>query len=323
MGTDRIDTFDLNHWQSELADCLEQKIQSAIYSDSPLSVVLTEHYRRLAAEFGALGPHVPTDRFVFASGEPPARHLTKVNGLPYRPADRPWPLDGDGYPMTFLVQFCLADSKDHLDGLPGDVLLVFVPTNRAYWTARQIIWTWEPFAYEWYPLGLDNLVTSEQIPPNPGNKPPPPSPITFKLTEPVKPLVFPTCFGVRHRSVDYVDLAGASDLVSRVVPQELMPTNEFVSNCTLQALCRFPGMKIGGLPLWRWKEPPIVEGRFLGSFGGVSVISECSFPWTNQPEPIDLRTSTSDENFLLFGDGKSLNFFLRNDGEVDCYEDGD
>jgi hypothetical protein len=74
----------------DLSQCLSGHIGEEfgveILCDSPISVVAVEHYRAKAAASGDLGPSVPVDKFVFGKGEPPQRHLTKVNGLPYRPA---------------------------------------------------------------------------------------------------------------------------------------------------------------------------------------------------------------------------------------------
>ena len=37
------------------------------------------------------GPAVPMDVFVMAEVEPPDRHITKIGGLPYQTATKPWP----------------------------------------------------------------------------------------------------------------------------------------------------------------------------------------------------------------------------------------
>jgi hypothetical protein len=90
---------------------------------------------------------------VFGKGEGPRRECTKVGGLPYWPAGRPWPKDGNGAPYRYLAQFNFADSRDLVAELPGDVLLLFVPEGND--------WLFEPdcIHFEWLPLGLD-AVTS-------------------------------------------------------------------------------------------------------------------------------------------------------------------
>ena len=46
---------------------------------------------------GDLGRSVPTDVFTFIPGEPQERSVTKIGGLPYRPASLPWPRGTLGY----------------------------------------------------------------------------------------------------------------------------------------------------------------------------------------------------------------------------------
>jgi hypothetical protein len=102
----------------------------------------------------------PTDQIFFVPGEPDERSLTKVAGLPYRAASVPWPVTEEGRPMTFLAQFCLAESKDLIGKLPGDVLLMFAEDRDAYLP--------NPYGttlrFEWYPLGLRDLIDAEDIP---------------------------------------------------------------------------------------------------------------------------------------------------------------
>jgi len=95
-----------------------------------------------------VGRAIPTDVFVFGRGEAPRRDGTKVGGLPYWPADRPWLKDGAGMPYRFLAQFNFADSQDLLAKLPGQVLLLLVEEGDD--------WLYEPdrIHFEWLPLGL-------------------------------------------------------------------------------------------------------------------------------------------------------------------------
>ena len=78
-----------------------------------------------------------------AEGEPTDRHVTKIGGLPYRPAKMPWPTGQDGTPMSFLAQINFANSKDLVGELPGDVLLVFTPDSDGFI---------ESLSFEWQPL---------------------------------------------------------------------------------------------------------------------------------------------------------------------------
>ena len=95
---------------------------------------------------------VPTDVMVWAMGEPTNRAVTKIGGLPYRPADVVWPTDENGEPLRFIGQLCFADSRDILPGLPGDVLLVFGDENALVEEPEHLV-------FEWWPLTTVPLVS--------------------------------------------------------------------------------------------------------------------------------------------------------------------
>lgn len=98
---------------------------------SPVTAAVIEQLRREVWGNNTSADAVATDIFVMARGEPPRRDLTKVGGLPYWPAARPWPMGRDGEPMVYLAQFCFTDSRDLVGDIPGDVLVVF-DKGRAY-----------------------------------------------------------------------------------------------------------------------------------------------------------------------------------------------
>jgi len=292
------EVFDIKYWNSELKTEVDQ-IGDLVTCDSPIEIVCVEHFRQLASALGDLGPGVPVDRFAFGCGEPGERFVTKVNGLPYRPMDAPWPTCADGSPMAFLMQLCFADSTDYIGALPGDVLLVFVAQMEG-WTGivGPSFNPYDPDAlrFEWHRLGLQDLATeSTAVPPR---------------------FEFPTCYGVRHRSCDYSS-EQAERLLAQVDPVKAPSTSEprlDEGNCPFM---RYFGTKIGGVPLWSRRlafEPP---GRFIGCFTGVAC-STTIYPWTNQRKPLTDRESLSDQNFLSVGNGAIL-FYLRDDGSVDWY----
>jgi hypothetical protein len=97
----------------------------ASYVCGPEHAAVNEQIRR--AVFGVTEPEDadPTDIFVWGSGEPSRRDVTKIAGLPYWPSDRPWPASESGVPMIFLAQFNFGDSLDIVDDLPGQLLLIF------------------------------------------------------------------------------------------------------------------------------------------------------------------------------------------------------
>jgi hypothetical protein len=315
--------FDLDVWRSRLSRAIDDptvppafRISGRLFTDSPVSIVVAEQFRAMAAARGAhLGPSVPVDRFVFGKGEAPSRHLTKVNGLPYRPKGRPWPRDRHGAVMTFLTQLCFADSRDALGELPGDVLCVFARTesgkfvvrpgsdevifDRTEWGNFMIDPSYDPacLAFEWYPLGLEDLPGAADLP----------EPRT----------VFPTCYALRYRSYDYVDGLDAVDKLRAIVPLELLEDHDFESESTLRALACYPGMKIGGVPFSYGQPRPETDARFLGSFSGVNLACGCPYPWANVPEPLGFTEYLRSENFLDIRDGFHVNLFIAADGSVE------
>jgi hypothetical protein len=120
------------------------------YVASPHHLYSVETLRdRLALRLGA---PIATDIFVFGKGEAPNRECTKVGGLPYWPADRPWPRDARGRPYRYLAQFNFADSQDLVTELPGQMLLLFVPDEDDWFLDSHI-------RFEWLPLGILPLPT--------------------------------------------------------------------------------------------------------------------------------------------------------------------
>lgn len=104
---------------------------------------------------------VPTDVFLYGRGEPARREVTKIGGLPYWPARRPRPHTRAGSPMTFVFQFCFADSRDIVGDLPGDVLLYF---------SEDILVDWDDDGrslFEWMTLGETDLIEPGALPETP------------------------------------------------------------------------------------------------------------------------------------------------------------
>ena len=104
-----------------------------------------------------------TDFLTFEDGEPPDRFVTKIAGLPYRPASLAWPTGSDGRAYTFLAQFTFCYSTDLVSDLPRDVLLIFARNHESlYETSLH-----EPdpdFRFEWWPVGLESLVQPGDMP---------------------------------------------------------------------------------------------------------------------------------------------------------------
>jgi hypothetical protein len=132
------------------------------------------------------GTAFPADLFVFGKGESPRREATKVGGIPYWPANRPWPTGDEGSPLLFLAQFNFTDSRDLFPApLPGDVLLLLVKDPEDYLEPDLI-------QFEWLPLGL---------------------PPVSHFDESLMATTAGPFYGVIYRSADYPDaIERASDL---------------------------------------------------------------------------------------------------------------
>jgi hypothetical protein len=109
----------------------------------------------------AFPDRVLTDVIVWATGEPPRREVTKIGGLPYRPASEEWPQSPEGKPLTFVGQVCFADSRDIVGQTPGDVLLIFADAQRLWGYGEDQT---TALRFEWYDLGLTDLVKPGAVP---------------------------------------------------------------------------------------------------------------------------------------------------------------
>jgi hypothetical protein len=81
--------------------------------------------RRIWPDLATSDEGIPCDVFAWKWGPPPHPALTKIGGVPYRPADRPWPLDEHGKPMGYIIQMNFSESLDILPALPGNLLIIF------------------------------------------------------------------------------------------------------------------------------------------------------------------------------------------------------
>lgn len=176
----------------------------------PEDVALLERLRASAYAGLPSLTRVPTAVFVWRAGEPARREVTKIAGLPYRQAGRPWLLGPSGEPLTFVAQFCFADSRDLVPPLPGDVLLICATGAPSPPPAIRFSLTWGAgLSFEWTTFGDFPLVQGADIPPTPW---------------PVRP-----CSGLVERLWDY-----------RGVPPEI----------ALDVPAVVEGTKIGGLCPW-------------------------------------------------------------------------
>lgn len=265
----------------------------AIYSPRDLARLLHVRHAAKSLPTTRIGPTFPCDLFLFGIGEPPVREATKVGGLPYRPARKKWPLRRDGVPMTFLAQFCFAESRDIAGTLPGDVLLVFIREHDLYWPDDS---EQEPlFQFEWYDLGLTHLIAENAVPP--------------------PEWTFVKCFGYRFRTEAWLtDLA--RDSVAKVVDAAIDDRYRYMVTSTASDICSIDGVKIGGVPVWYCPpvEAPQPLGRFLCSLTSIVPPMESEYRWVNRP-----YSSTEpdyEKDILMWRDGEVINFFIDEENEI-------
>jgi hypothetical protein len=299
--------FEIDDWnrlllpelQREL-DSKRRMISSFLWTDSPVSVVSSELYRkRTLGELVDAGPTAPVDRFVFAKGEPAERMVTKVGGLPYRPESLPWPRDDAGTPMVFLAQFCFGQSNDLLTDLPGAVLLVFIRAMRGFLTGNWVVDPCdreEAIYTEWHPDSLTELVSEGEVPDT--------------------PILVPRCQTLRFRSVDYLDDSELIATARRHIEPILLPENKALADAAMCAIFKHSGMKIGGVPYRHAVKRQQDGARFIASFGGVGPVSEFPYPWANRAAPLSAFELYRSEDCFEIRNGACIDFFVDANGKT-------
>lgn len=236
---------------------------------SPCHVCNNEQLRQAARDQFDWGPAVPVDIFVMADGEPPDRHVTKIGGLPYRPAGAPWPVGPDGEPLLFLAQFDFADSIDIVGNLPGDVLLVFMAASDGLIDSLH---------FEWQTLGIEALASAGEVP------------------EP-KTRLNP-CYGHVFRTLSYPQACRKAEIVESKYPTcyGRGVSDEFL-------LFQYQATQIGRAPFYIQPGAENLPGRVLCAISSVQPDSHKPFPWVNRPEPLMSEGQwRPHDNHLMIGD---------------------
>jgi hypothetical protein len=220
--------------------------------------------------------------------------VTKIGGLPYRPAGLPWPTDSHGQPIGFLAQFRFTESIDLVGPTPGDVLLIF-PNVDALGTGECTA----DFYFEWHPLGLRDLTSAAEM-----------------------PLMnsFVTCYGVRHRTTEIADArvnAYVQQVVKAAYPDE--EDWEWQRYRHVERICQVQSTKIGGEPLLDPENCEKLPGRHLCSVLQLTRMWDVEFPWINHPMPMTMEEAMRHERrFDVTYDGGAFAFYLGEDGAVRC-----
>ena len=239
-------------------------------------------------------PTRPCDAFVMACGDAGQSHWTRFGGIPHRPDGQRWPRSRSGSPLTFVIQFCLADSRDIVGETPGDVLLVFMDGD--YLDCSNP----DSLQFEWQPLDIPNLSGVN----------PYPEAVWQQFTG----------FGMRIRTLDFEDVDKVAEFVTPLaIASQNMRYLDIYYDVLAKQFARIPGPKIGGLPLWYWESSAsmLAHGdRFIASFGGFAAGWDSSWPWANRERPLSTEERLSTRNHVDFYDGFVVNIFLGRDGCV-------
>lgn len=283
-------TFDIADWiarfpwsvvRSVYKEHTDQK-PSPRHITSPVDIVIAESLR---AERGANPQNVscvPVDIFTFGLGAPDDPSMTKVGGIPYRPADKPWPKH-DNHNYFFLAQFNFADSRDVVGETPGEILLIFALGE-----------DFSDFHFEWSNTGISNLPTLERIP----------SP-AFEFVE---------CFGVRHRTVDY-----PLNMRNLEWKLDVLEANKIGGLPAFHGLglgwndeTNQPEEHIDDLD-------QLIEGRHICTLSAIQPNPFFDYPFINHPDCLTLKRYRERDKTLTLVDMGSLFVYLNDDGEINHY----
>jgi Domain of unknown function (DUF1963) len=309
-------TLDIDHWKATFPLARERQGESELEVDfisGPRTIAVLEQLRDEV--FGEASPltRVPTDVFVWARGEPEQRAVTKIAGLPYRAAGKPWPTDACGRPRLFLAQFCFADSRDiALGPLPGDLLLVFAAVEEWQHGTYDFMWGRpDVLAFEWSQLGEGPLMSGDEVP---------------ALGMPLLP-----CYGIRYRTWDYAlgslrasDHAHLSSEQGEGKVESAALLEELWEDCAV-----VEGTKIGGIAPQLYdeyvirldREEQVPPGTYLCTLASLSVDIHRPFALLNLPDAVDfgeleISQAWEQSNPLMIADAGLLNFFVDTDGAV-------
>jgi hypothetical protein len=266
--TNDLPVFDWDRWLPVLAQ--PDAGDSIVSSTGPDFLCRAEWMRRAGRKISGLGNELACDVFVLGLGEPKRRDVTKVGGLPYRPADRPWPRSSKtGEELSFVCQFRVTESRDLLGETPGDILLVFSEWSGRCWAAEE----GDPPYCEWVWMDVkeEDLVRPQDIP---------------------QPrLAVPVCYTERCRYSDLVD-EFAIDVLKQVWPLPEEPDwdenwdrwNFSTRGELREGLCQLNVLKLGGTPFWSTPYIHLAQGtpgRFMASIPWIMDGAFCRYPWLN------------------------------------------
>lgn len=258
----RNPVFDLPHWLSRCELTTRNDVYYGEIITGPADICANEHLRSCLQDVYRWGEGIPMDVFVMADGEPEQRGVTKLGGLPYRPADEPWPQNAQGNPLLFVAQMNFADSTDLVGKLPADLLLVF-----ADWQEGRI----EDVHFEWQPWTRSELIDAGSIPAHPGT--------------------FAGCYGTRLRTMNFpaaeqVDSSPHAQCHGRDVHGDyLVPA--------------YQATQIGRSPFWLQGVEEDLPGEVICTISSVQPQPDAAHPWVNRAAPVPLLSVSDDEHWRI------------------------
>ncbi len=251
---------------------------------SPCDICNNEWLRRGMADQFDWGKPVPVDVFVMSKGEPEWRYATKIGGLPYRPANVPWPTATSGKPLALIAQFNFTNSRDIVGNIPGDLLLVFGDNSDG---------PFSPLHLEWQNLGISDLVSSEQVPRE-----------CMKIAP---------CFGNRCRTVGFPD---AVEISNGRYPK--CHGNEVHSSYWIP---QYQATQIGRAPFFIQPDDDSLAGLPLCTIASVQPDAHAPFPWVKVPEPLCPEGKWPlGEAELMIGDLGCIYIFMEDHGTLHAGE---
>ncbi len=264
---------------------------------SPRTITMNEQIRERIWPELTISDGVPCDVFVWAWGLPQDRTLTRIGGVPFRPADRPWPRDSEGRLMGFVAQINFTDSLDLVPNLPGDILVVFAKISFS---------DGKYFCFEFDEL-IPSTVTLEWY-------------RADEVTDPLKVSPETTCelwplHGVIHRTCDYPD-RDYEAMESRGIDVDSDP---IYADAFPPAILR--GTKIGGVPRWEQGDCGL-KGSFF-----CQLSSDLSYIFLPEPYlgheqqiPSDQLSATDNRRLGICDQGTM--YLLVDGDQVTCAVDG-
>lgn len=286
--------FDINEWlpRFPLSRHLKRDVAgngpriTAPAVTSPSHICDLEQLRVALHDQFDWGLAVPVDVFIMGEGEPRDRHVTKIGGIPYRPAGQGWPVGNDGRPLQFLGQICFADSKDLTGSLPGDVLLLFAEDAK------------DPgdIHFEWQALGLTEVLADRDVP---------------DAASPFAP-----CHGYVYQTHSFPEArrAAAFERAKHPTWNEAEVWSEYFVSCA-------SATQIGEAPFYINDNPR--PGRALCTLNAVFPDPVEPFPWVNRSEPLFrsldewLHQPFEDRSrWFTFGDTGCVYVFIDDHGQL-------